>query len=112
MEDTPKKIGKFVASITRANSQIRKDRAATILDEARMHYKRHIEDLEMQLKRLTRDQDAMLDIAPGTTTDLKMPTFDPVEFVRAHHTLTKSIYNITIEIAAAKTQYTDLFGDE
>ena len=57
--------GAFVASLKRNNKQIREDRATSIAEAAELRYKRTVEDLEMSLRRMKRDQDNMLDLSPS-----------------------------------------------
>lgn len=109
MEDNKTNGGRFVDSLLRRNTQIRKDRATAIIEDAQLHYKRQVEDKEMQLKRLERAREAMLDIAPDKTTELTMPVFDPVDFATKHHKLSVDIRNLEIEVKVAKDQYQDLF---
>lgn len=105
------KTGRFVESLLRKNSEIKKDRAMAIIEDGQLIYKRHVEDMKMQLKRLEREREGMLDLAPGTTTDITMPAFDPTKFVEKHHKLSIAIRNIEIEIDVAEKQYNELFGD-
>jgi hypothetical protein len=103
--------GRFVDSLLRKNSQIKKDRATAIIEDAQLIYKRQVEDKKMQLKRLERAREGMLDLAPGTTTDITMPAFDPVDFAQKHHKLSVDIRNLKIEVDVAEEQYKELFGD-
>lgn len=103
--------GKFVESLLRKNSQIKKDRATAIIEDVQLIYKRQVEDKKMQLKRLERGREAMLDIAPDKTTDITMPVLDPVEFAKNHHKLSVDIRNLKIEVDVAEEQYKELFGD-
>ena len=45
--------GAFVESLKRNNQKIREDRAIAIAEDAQLIYKREVEDLEIQIKRLT-----------------------------------------------------------
>jgi hypothetical protein len=57
--------GAFVASLKRNNKKIRDDRAASISEDTELVYKRQIEDLEMSIKKMRRDQENMLDLSPN-----------------------------------------------
>lgn len=103
--------GAFMSSLTRNNKEIRKDRAVSIGEDAEMRYKRYIEDLEMDIKRLKRDQENMLDLSPQNTTSLKLASdFDANEFVTKDSEIALKIRNKTIEVNLAKGRYNYLFG--
>jgi hypothetical protein len=104
--------GEFFKSLVRNNGKIRSDRAQSIQEDAQMRYKRHVEDLEMMLKRLRREQANLLDNSPENTMTLKLATdFDSNEFVETHHRLSLDIRNKEIELQLAKNDYTRLFAD-
>lgn len=104
-------LGAFMSSLTRNNKEIRKDRAVSIGEDAEMRYKRYIEDLEMSIKRLKRDQENMLDLSPQTATSLKLASdFDAEVFVNKDSEIALKIRNKTIEVNLAKDRYNYLFG--
>ena len=47
--------GAFLASLKRNNTQIREDRATAIAEDAELLFKREVEDLAIQIKRLRRE---------------------------------------------------------
>ena len=104
--------GAFMSSLTRNNKEIRKDRAISIGEDAEMRYKRCIEDLDMDIKRLKRDQENMLDLSPTNAMSLKLASdFDADVFVSKDREIALKIRNKTIEVNLAKARYNYLFGD-
>lgn len=52
--------GAFISSLKRNNKQIREDRATSIAEDVQTLYKRTVEDIELKIKKLKRDREAML----------------------------------------------------
>lgn len=103
--------GEFFASLTRNNTKIKKDRAASIMEDAQLAYKRSIEDMEMNLKKFIRDRANMLDLSPDNVTTLKVASdFDAQDFVDTDKKLTWQIDQLKIALALAKERFTYLFG--
>ena len=81
-EDTQQQTGAFLANLQRNNKQIRLDRAVSIAEDTQMSYKRAIEDMELELKKLGRERNNMLDLSPTTATSLVLASdFDGSTFV-------------------------------
>jgi hypothetical protein len=57
---------RFIESLKRNNDQIREDRARTIGEDSELIYRRRVEDIELMIKRLEREQEALIDISPLT----------------------------------------------
>lgn len=109
MEDTILK-GAFIESLKRNNSKIREDRAIAIGEAAQMHYKRKIEDLEMQIKQMRRERDNMLDLSPTSADSLVLASdFDAAKFIDKDVQIGLSIRNLEITLEIAKERYTHLF---
>ncbi|MCI5196643.1 MAG: hypothetical protein D3919_10540, partial [Candidatus Electrothrix sp. AW5] len=53
--------GAFINSLKRNNREIRDDRATAIAEDTELVYKRKIEDLEISIKKMQREQEYMLD---------------------------------------------------
>ena len=103
--------GAFIESLKRNNRQIREDRAATISEDAQLLYKREIEDLEVEQKRLIREQDNMLDMSPTNAQSLIVASdFDAKSYVNKDIDLGVKIRNIEIRLEIAKKRYSYLFG--
>lgn len=104
--------GAFVESLQRNNKKIRADRAAAISEDAQMIYKREIEDLEMKIKRLTRERDNLLDLSPTDANSLVLATdFDAKGFVDKDLKIGTDIRNLEILLDIAKKRYKFLFGN-
>ena len=73
----------FLVSLQRNYRQIRQDRALSISEDAEMLYKRKIEDLTVEIKRMQRDQDNMIDLSPSSVGELKVAfDFNAESFVK------------------------------
>ena len=98
-----KKEGAFLGSLKRNNRQIKADRAEAIGEEAQITFKRTIEDLEISIKRMTRQRENMLDLSPDNAMSLMVAEkFDSRQFTDKDIDLGVQIRNaeITLEIAS------------
>jgi hypothetical protein len=103
--------GVFLESLKRNNTKIREDRATAIVEDAQIIYKREVEDLEMQLKRLHREQDNMLDLSPTDADSLVLASdFNAKDYVTKDLDLSVKIRNLEIKFELAKARYAYLFG--
>jgi hypothetical protein len=108
----PEMPGAFLASLKRNNRQIRSDRALAIGEDAQMVYKRAIEDLDVSIKRMKREQENMLDLSPTDAHSLVLATdFKSAEYVKKDITLGVDIRNAEITLEIAKKRYSYLFGN-
>mgnify|MGYP001309148285 CR=1 FL=1 len=102
--------GAFVDSLIRNNKKIREDRAITIAEDAEMIYKRKVEDTELQIKKLKRDRDTLLDLSPTDAQSLILASdFDAKSFVEEDIRLGISIRNLEITLEIARARYNNLF---
>lgn len=102
--------GAFVESLKRNNKKIREDRAVAIAEDAQMIFKREIEDLELEVKKVKRERDTMLDLSPTTAESLVLASeFDAKDFVRKDLELGVRIRNLEIKLDIAKNRYNHLF---
>ena len=104
--------GMFLQTLTRNNSQIRRDRAESIYQDTKLVFRRRVEDLQITLTRLIRQRDAMLDLSPSDSHSLvpAAKDFDPVAFTDADIKLGIEIRNTEIMMEIAKERYEKLFG--
>jgi hypothetical protein len=103
--------GAFKDSLYRNNAKIRKDRADSIIEDAQLIYKREIEDLEVEMKRMLREQDNMLDLSPTNAMNLTLASdFDSKEYVAKDLELGVKLRNLEIKLEIARKRYTYLFG--
>jgi hypothetical protein len=110
-ETTKTSTGAFVASLKRNNTKIREDRANSIADDTQLMYKRQIEDLQVTIKRLKRDQESMLDLSPTTADSLVLASdFNSQQFVEKDIKIGVEIRNLTIKLEVATARYNHLFG--
>lgn len=102
--------GAFMESLVRGNKQIKKDRAASISEDAQMTYKRSIEDMEMEIKKLKRTRENMLDMSPENTQSLIVASqFDAKTFVERDQAIGFELRNLVIKLDIAKNRYQLLF---
>jgi hypothetical protein len=103
--------GAFLTSLKRNNKQIRDDRAAAIGDDTELLYKRSIEDLEVTIKRMVREQENMLDLSPTNSMSLTLASdFDASAYVAKDIELGIKIRESNIKLDIAKKRYVYLFG--
>jgi len=103
--------GAFLDSLIRSNSKIKKDRATAIGEDTQVLYKRNIEDLEISVKRMKREQENMMDLSPENATSLMLASdFDSSAYVEKDVDLGVKIHNTTIKLDIAKKRYKYLFG--
>ncbi|STD12563.1 Uncharacterised protein [Chryseobacterium carnipullorum] len=108
MEDDLKP--RFIQSLQRNNDQIREDRARTIGADSELIYRRRVEDIDLKIKRLEREQEGLIDISPLDRNSLTFADFQPEAFVQKdiEYSLTLRNLNIQLEVAVKRFEY--LFG--
>lgn len=112
-EKQSEKQGAFLSSLKRNNKQIRDDRAVAIGESAQLIYKRAVEDLEVDIKQMKRDQENMLDLSPTNSMSLVVASdFKADEYVKKDLALGVEIRNAEIKLEIAKKRYNYLFGEE
>ena len=112
-EEVTEKKGAFIESLTRKSNKIRADRAAAISEDADLIYKRIIEDLEVDIRRLERERESMLDLSPDNSLSLKpAKDFDEKEFVEQDVQIGLKLRNLNIKLDIAKKRYMYLFSDQ
>jgi hypothetical protein len=103
--------GAFFSSLKRNNRQIRDDRATAIAEDTELVYKRKIEDLELCIKKMKREQDNMLDLSPTNAQSLILASdFDSSQYVEKDIDLGIKIRNTEITLEIARKRYQYLFG--
>ena len=103
--------GAFIDSLKRNNRQIREDRAASISEDAQLIYRREVEDLEVSINRMKREQENMLDLSPSHAQSLQLASdFDAKNYVTKDLELGVKIRNAEIKLDIAKARYNYLFG--
>lgn len=113
MPDTPtvETAGAFISSLKRNNKQIRDDRALAIAETAQLIFKRKVEDLDLEIKRMKRDRENMLDMSPTTADSLVLASdFNAEGFTQKDIDLGVKIRNAEITLEIAKSRYEHLFG--
>ncbi len=101
---------RFVDALRRNNDQIREDRAKAIAEDSELIYKRRIEDIELKIKRLSREQESAIDISPLDKNSLTFADFNPDSFVEKDIEVSLKIRNLKIQFEITKNRYEYLFG--
>lgn len=111
MEDLQVEQGAFTSSLKRNNKQIRDDRAQTIAEDTQLVYKRKIEDLEMSIKKMSREQENMLDLSPTNAQSLILASdFNCDLYADKDIELGRKIRDAELTLEIAKKRYVFLFG--
>lgn len=113
MANEVKEQGAFLSSLKRNNKQIRDDRAQAIGEDTQLIYKRKIEDLDLNIKKMKREQENMLDLSPTDAQSLILASdFDSTNYTQKDIDLGVKIRNEEIKLDIAKRRYGYLFGGE
>jgi len=105
------KSGAFLSSLTRNNRQIKTDRATAIAEDAEMTYKRKVEDIQYEIRKLNREREQMLDLSPEKANSLMLANdFDSKAFVEKELLLGIQLRELEIKLDIATTRYNLLFG--
>lgn len=109
-EATVVQAGAFLDSLKRNNKQIRQDRADAIGEDTELRYKRSIEDLELSIKKMKREQENMLDLSPTHADSLVLASdFDSDNYVSKDVELGVKIRNASIKLEIARERFNYLF---
>lgn len=102
--------GAFYGALKRNNQKIRDDRATSIVEDTGLKYKRSIEDLEMDIKRMRREQENMLDLSPTSADSLVLASdFDSDAYVKKDIELAVKIKQSELKLEQAQSRYNYLF---
>jgi hypothetical protein len=105
--------GKFMSTVTGTFKQIREQRAQGLVEDVELAYKRHIEDLIIEVRGYDRNADSLLlDLCPGNVTTLQVvPTeFRPTTYMEKDLALHLNKRNALIKLEIAVDRYEYLFG--
>jgi len=112
MDEAVKNEGAFLSSLKRNNKQIRDDRAQAIGETTQLVFKRKVEDLEMSIKQMKRDQENMFDLSPVNAMNLTLASdFDAAKYAEKDVELGVKIRNAEITLEIARKRYEYLFGN-
>lgn len=101
---------RFIESLQRNNDQIREDRARIIGEDAALIYRRRVEDIELKIKRLEREQEGLIDISPLDKNSLTFADFQPEAFAQKDIELSLIIRNLNIQLELTRKRFEYLFG--
>lgn len=107
----PEITGAFIESLKRNNKQIRDDRAMSIVEDSELRYRRAIEDIKVDIRKMKRDQENMLDLSPESAISLKLASdFDAGAYVVKDLELSRKIFNAEVQLELAEKRFAYLFG--
>lgn len=113
MVESNENLAVFMEYLVRNNRQIRSDRAEVIAEDTQITFRRKIEDIELRIKKLKRQRDNMLDLAPDHALSLKLAeNFSATKFVDDDMKLGLAIRNEEIKLKIAVDRYNLLFGGD
>lgn len=101
---------RFIESLQRNNDKIREDRARAIGEDSELIYRRKVEDIELKIKRLEREQEGLIDISPLDKNSLTFADFQPEAFVQRDIELSLIIRNLNIQLEVSLKRFEYLFG--
>ena len=101
---------RFIESLKRNNDQIREDRANIIGADSELIYRRLVEDIDLKIKRLEREQEGLTDVSPLDKNSLTFADFQPEAFVQKDLELALTIRNLNIQLEITRTRFEYLFG--
>jgi len=103
--------GAFLESLKRNNKKIRADRAKALSEDTELMYRRKVEDLELCVRRLKREQENMLDLSPTHADSLVLASdFNASNYVTKDLDLGVKIRNLEIKLTIAQKRYEYLFN--
>lgn len=104
--------GLFMQSLTRNNKKIKSDRAKAIEEDSSLIFKRKIEDMKMEQRKLIRARDGMLDLSPTDTNSLILAReFNAEEFVKQEIEFLVKERQLSLTIELCEKRYAELFGE-
>ena len=107
-----KESGFVRENLNRNAKQLRQDRAESIYEELQVRFDRRVQDLELDLKRLRREQNAEFDFNPANTHSLVFDKVDAVQVQEKDEQTSMKIRETLIRLNDAKQRYNFLFGDK
>jgi len=105
--------GAFLESLKRTNKEIKEARAKSIGSSAETFYRRKIEDMDMEIQEMLREQEDMLDMSPSSALSLQLATdFKADVFTDTDVKLVKNIRNQKVILKEVAGRYEYLFGQK
>ena len=103
--------GFLYQSLARTNAQIRAERGEAIAEDLEMSYKRAVEDLSLDLRRLERTRTNMFDFSPTNSQSLVMAKeLESSDIKDKDLSISIDIRNTQIKLDIAIQRYEFLFG--
>lgn len=109
--DAPELQGAFTESLMRNNTKIKRDRAESIGEDASISYKREVEDTLLEIRKIRREQEAMMDLSPTNTQSLVLASdFDGKAWAQKDIELELKLRNLEIKYERGSARLMKLFG--
>lgn len=104
-------IGRFADMLKRNNKQIRDDRAEAISEDCLVIFRRRVEDIQLNIKKMERELDNMIDLSPETAMSLvPAKDFDANAFVEKRLEIGVRLRNEKIKLEIAQNDFNLLFS--
>lgn len=106
------KKGFLDESLSRSNREIRQERGDAIAEDLQIIYKRNVEDIEMKLTRLNREQKNAFDFSPTNSQSLVMAKeLDSNTILEKDIAMSLKERELKIQLNIARQRYNFLFGE-
>lgn len=106
------KKGFLDESLSRSNREIRQERGDAIAEDLQIIYKRNVEDIEMKLTRLNREQKNAFDFSPTNSQSLVMAKeLDSNTILEKDIAMSLKERELKIQLNVARQRYNFLFGE-
>jgi len=107
-----KASGYLDTSLARNNKTIRADRGEAIKEDLEIIYKRGVEDIEIRIKRLSRERLNMFDFSPTNAQSLVLvKDLDAQDIHQKDMVIRAKLRNEKINLGLAKEAYNFLIGE-
>lgn len=105
------KRGKFFESLNRSFKNVRADRAAAVVDDVEIEFKRCVENLWRDIKRLNSKKLGLLDLSSSNALTIKsVEDIKPEAFVAEYVKVNVDLRKTKIQYLVARKAYNELFG--
>jgi phosphoglycerate-specific signal transduction histidine kinase len=104
--------GYLKTSLERNPKAVRDARSQELYENLEIEYKRKVEDLQLEIKRMNNKIKSLFDFAPENSFSLVVKNVDSQDIIEQHLGLLEGIRVKTIDLENAKKAYDFLFNDD
>ena len=101
--------GALYASLARSNKQIREERGTDLVEELRVSYERRVQDLEMDISKILRNQKRNFDFGGTSTTSLVVKDVNSKEIMDVDLAIELELHNLNVKLGHVKRRLKYLF---